>query len=675
MMIPVKYSNFEAKVRKLSLTASKQHFLTFGPGSYFVEGRLDFGNDKCHLLVGRYSSLAHRLVFEVGMNHDYHETTTYPFYNLSVGDGQTHAAKANKNQAIIGNDVWIGYGVTIFGGVRIGNGAVIGAGAVVAKDIPAYAIAVGNPAKVIKYRFSKDIIEKLQKIKWWNWPEEKIKENLILMRDVEAFCDKFYPQSEMEIQSSDLSKQLEQLHNDGWKLYLMSADFASEWPAWESIVEQYLDSFTAKDKVALVLEVAGENRIDQGISSITRKLDVMGESAPLIISYEKENEGVSLDVLPYIDCYIINREDISSQYIDYADTYDVKVMSGLDRYIFSNGQADQSVKRPLVTIGVPTYNRSRYLSKCLEALAVSIGNDSRFEVMISDNASTDDTNDVISRYTNRYANFSSVRQKKNVGAGNNFQYLWRQAGGKYVLLLGDDDYPDMRGLSYIADLLSQNEDYSLAVMQNRKTSYKYRKYDGIDAYIREVSFLSTYISGVFIRTDLLDMDELSLVFQQPKIAHSRLQQVAVQMEMLHKNGHFLCAYGAFFNKPSGESVYTTEKEYDEKGKSYGFGDLGRIFIQEYFDILQMYKKFGITDQTIKQEKKSILDHFLKSWCKVIAAKRVRWSAGKFLDIFDQYYKNETYYNDARRELQATLNDLDPEIKEDLGDQGTLFDEK
>ena len=59
------------------------------------------------------------------------------------------------------------------GGVRIGNGAVIGARAIVAKNVPPYAVAVGNQARVIKYRFPQEIIDKLQKIKWWNWPDEK----------------------------------------------------------------------------------------------------------------------------------------------------------------------------------------------------------------------------------------------------------------------------------------------------------------------------------------------------------------------------------------------------------------------------------------------------------------------------------------------------------------------
>ena len=76
----------------------------------------------------------------------------------------------------IGHDVWIGHGVTIKQGVRIGNGAVIGSNTMVTKDVPPFAIVGGVPAKVIRYRFSKEVIDRLEEIQWWNLPDEKITE-------------------------------------------------------------------------------------------------------------------------------------------------------------------------------------------------------------------------------------------------------------------------------------------------------------------------------------------------------------------------------------------------------------------------------------------------------------------------------------------------------------------
>ena len=87
----------------------------------------------------------------------------------------------------IGNDVWIGRGAYIKAGVNVGDGAVIGMGSVVTKDVPAYAVVVGNPAIVVKYRFSKDNINSIQSAKWWEWGEEKLLKNSKYMDDVEAF--------------------------------------------------------------------------------------------------------------------------------------------------------------------------------------------------------------------------------------------------------------------------------------------------------------------------------------------------------------------------------------------------------------------------------------------------------------------------------------------------------
>lgn len=85
----------------------------------------------------------------------------------------------SKGPVTIGNNVWIGDNVTVLSGVSIGDGTVIGSGAVVTKNIPAYSIAVGVPARVVKKRFSDNIISQLVDIKWWDWPMEKIKRNKV----------------------------------------------------------------------------------------------------------------------------------------------------------------------------------------------------------------------------------------------------------------------------------------------------------------------------------------------------------------------------------------------------------------------------------------------------------------------------------------------------------------
>jgi virginiamycin A acetyltransferase len=77
----------------------------------------------------------------------------------------------------------------IFGGVTIGDGSIIGARSVVTKDVPPFAIVAGNPAKIIRYRFEKNIIDQLMKIEWWNWPKEKVEQNIDLLADISSFLE------------------------------------------------------------------------------------------------------------------------------------------------------------------------------------------------------------------------------------------------------------------------------------------------------------------------------------------------------------------------------------------------------------------------------------------------------------------------------------------------------
>lgn len=127
--------------------------------------------------IGKFCSLA-RNVDIGGFDHDYHKVTTMPmfrFVQLFEG-GNPDAGK--KELCEVGNDVWIAAGAQILHKVRVGDGAVIGGGAVVTKDVPPYAIVAGVPAKIVKFRFSDDVINDLLDIKWWEWPLTVVLENI-----------------------------------------------------------------------------------------------------------------------------------------------------------------------------------------------------------------------------------------------------------------------------------------------------------------------------------------------------------------------------------------------------------------------------------------------------------------------------------------------------------------
>lgn len=126
--------------------------------------------------IGSFCSLATNIIIGPG-EHPINYLTTSPFlYNESFGYSNFKEDEIFLKPCKIGNDVWIGDNVFIKGGVNIGDGAIIGAGAIVTKDVPAYAIVVGVPAKIIRYRFDQNTISKLLKIKWWNLSDEIIKQ-------------------------------------------------------------------------------------------------------------------------------------------------------------------------------------------------------------------------------------------------------------------------------------------------------------------------------------------------------------------------------------------------------------------------------------------------------------------------------------------------------------------
>ena len=131
------------------------------------------------LIIGKFCSIAcgAKFLFNSG-NHKMSSLSTYtfPLFFEEWDLEKENVAQAwdQKGDIIIDNDVWIGYEAVILSGVTIGDGAVIGCRAVVTKDIPPYTIVGGVPAKPIRKRFDEETIKELQKIKWWDWPEEKI---------------------------------------------------------------------------------------------------------------------------------------------------------------------------------------------------------------------------------------------------------------------------------------------------------------------------------------------------------------------------------------------------------------------------------------------------------------------------------------------------------------------
>ncbi len=144
-----------------------------------VTHHYDWIGDK--LIIGKFCQIASGVEFVMnGANHQMNSVTTYPFYTLEGWDMNppTKSDMPLKGDTVIGNDVWIGQNATILPGVHIGDGAIIGANSVVGSDVQAYTVVVGNPARPIRKRFDEELIDIMEKLKWWDKSIEEIN-NLI----------------------------------------------------------------------------------------------------------------------------------------------------------------------------------------------------------------------------------------------------------------------------------------------------------------------------------------------------------------------------------------------------------------------------------------------------------------------------------------------------------------
>lgn len=132
--------------------------------------------------IGKFCSIGRNFTCGLGI-HPTDGISTHPMFY--------RGKQAEYKPVSIGNDVFIGVNVTVLDGVTIGDGAIIGAGAVVSKDIPPYAIAVGCPIEIKRYRLTEKQIESMERIQWWNWDDNKLHEIRDMFNDIDAFIAKF----------------------------------------------------------------------------------------------------------------------------------------------------------------------------------------------------------------------------------------------------------------------------------------------------------------------------------------------------------------------------------------------------------------------------------------------------------------------------------------------------
>ena len=144
--------------------------------------------------IGKFCSIGPNFCCGLGIHPTNGISTAPMFYSSSKVNGialVTDSKVEESKHTTIGNDVFIGANVTVLDGVTIGDGAIIGAGAVVSKDIPPYAIAVGCPIRIIKYRMTEKQIAAVQRIQWWNWDDDRLQDVERMFEDIDGFIAKY----------------------------------------------------------------------------------------------------------------------------------------------------------------------------------------------------------------------------------------------------------------------------------------------------------------------------------------------------------------------------------------------------------------------------------------------------------------------------------------------------
>lgn len=321
----------------MKMKCSEEPFpiLIIDKGSYIVGSKVQCGisseseNEIYNFQIGRFSSLAEDILFMMDMNHDY--LSVYQGIIPTVHGWEEmplcHRKIKRKGQIIIENDCWIGHGATIMSDVTVHNGAVVGAMAVVTKDVPAYSIVAGNPAKIVGYRFEQNVINALLKIAWWDWPDSKIAENLDLLNgDVK----KFIQIAEKEIKIP-LAPSINRITNG--KLFVYYLDLDQPYPLWNKVIHEFIMKYAETNyELLLVLDTYNPRAPIYG-EELLDKLKDYKEIECYINIYSDPIEDDSL-LLYQADYYITNRHSANIHRMCVAEQAGAKCISAFNTDIF-----------------------------------------------------------------------------------------------------------------------------------------------------------------------------------------------------------------------------------------------------------------------------------------------------------------------------------------------------
>lgn len=284
---------------------------------------------ECYsVYVGAFCPISNQVMLLVDVNHDYSSVSMSGQVSDLI---PVSYRNKRKGSIIIQNDVWIGYGVTILSGVTIHNGAVIAANSTVTKDVPPYAIVAGNPAKVVKYRFSQDIIDGLQRIQWWYWDDTTIKKRSHwFQHSPEEFIKKFDVSTRGQT-SPDQGLRDEQLLNIPRKnRYLVFSDTNDPYGILFKIIKAFSETHSEHDW--LVVAIANNDRSETQVQSIYEFAEGIDTECGLYVRCTNKQEIPAL--ISECGTLITSRVLDLVRFTCLADVAGTKIVSGVDIPVF-----------------------------------------------------------------------------------------------------------------------------------------------------------------------------------------------------------------------------------------------------------------------------------------------------------------------------------------------------
>lgn len=289
---------------------------------------------------------------------------------------------------------------------------------------------------------------------------------------------------------------------------------------------------------------------------------------------------------------------------------------------------------PLLTFAIITYNRSPYLKKSLDCVLRQLGNDDLAEILVSDNASTDDTKRMVQERQKLYKNLRYHCNEKNVGAEANIHRAIRKSRGEYVLVAGDDDYFADGSLPGVIGRLVQHRGRALFHLRRAREPHRVYTGSGIAAYVRMVGYHMTWITSTIMRRDLY-----ARIIEPQKHDDTRIPQVYLQTEMLKQVPDFAVIAAPFMAIGSG----------DHPPAAFNFIE---VFIKHYVDLLKAAGE--IPPSVLSEEKKRLMEENVYFWCEHIKRQKLNLSLDGIFDIVREYYSGESFYPQVMANLRRIL---------------------